>query len=141
MQPCRIAMPDVAEEIRPNVGQREKLIAEIRYLLSRPKEFLIHLCVVESGHGPAIQPERTGGKNQVRTLEARIAAGGCIGKLGRFFEHIFEAWSLRKELRQSIVEANVETDDSRHGGRQHLLYIGRNQRGNEPLFGLRGPQK
>src|SRR5471030_140256 len=94
-------MPDAAQEIRPNPSPREQLRIGLCRFFSHPKKFLVHLVVVKPGHRPAIQAECTSGKNQVRTLEARIAACGCIGKPGRFFEHIFEAWSLRKELRRS----------------------------------------
>ena len=58
MQPARITVPQIAEEIGLDVPFREEFLIAAETGLAGGKEFLVHLGVIEAGHGPAIETER-----------------------------------------------------------------------------------
>src|SRR5467141_5132268 len=71
-----ITVPKVAEEIRFDVPFREELLLTSETGLAGGKELLVHLGVIEAGHGPAIETERPRGHDQVRALQAGIPLHG-----------------------------------------------------------------
>src|SRR5262249_6157182 len=70
-----IAVAEVAEEVRPD--------APLGHYLRRScltgrggEELLVHLCVVEAGHRPAVEAERARGEDEVSALQRPVAEGG-----------------------------------------------------------------
>src|SRR2546426_9842961 len=78
VQRAWIAVPKVAEEIRFDVPFREELLITSETGLAGGKELLVHLRVIEAGHGPAIETERPRGQDQGRALKARIPLRGRL---------------------------------------------------------------
>src|SRR6266568_9476975 len=80
-QLARIAVPQVAEEIRLDVPFRKKFLITAKTGLAGREELLVHLCVIETGHRSAIEPDRSGRQDQVRALQARIPLRGRFDQL------------------------------------------------------------
>src|SRR6267142_535788 len=58
VQRAWITVSKVAEEIRFDVAFGEELLLTSETGLAGGKELLVHLGVIEAGHGPAIEPAR-----------------------------------------------------------------------------------
>jgi hypothetical protein len=50
-----LPVPKIAEEIRLHVPFREEFLIAAETGLAGGKEFLVHLGIIESGHGPDIE--------------------------------------------------------------------------------------
>src|SRR5205809_3658079 len=81
MQLGRIAVTEVAEEIRLDVTLREELLIAAEAWFAGREELLVHLCVIEAGHRPTVETERTCRHDQVSALQAGVA-------LRRRFHHL-----------------------------------------------------
>src|SRR3989442_10252767 len=81
VQRAWITVPKVAEEIRFDVPFREELLFTSETGFAGRKELLVHLGVIEAGHGPAIETERPSGHDQVRALQAGIPLRGRLHQL------------------------------------------------------------
>src|SRR6266446_1397164 len=77
-----IAVAEVAEEVRFDAALRLDL--RRRFVLPHRdrKELLVHLRIVEAGHGSAVQAKRARGENEIRALQAAVAEGGDLRQLG-----------------------------------------------------------
>ena len=53
---------------------------EVNFPLTIGKKFCIEFVRVEPGHRPAIQPQSTRGKDEVRGLQRTIAEGGLVNQ-------------------------------------------------------------
>src|SRR5260370_40398370 len=60
VQRAWMTVPKGAEEIRFDVPFREELLITSEKGLAGGKELLVHFCVIEAGHGPAIATKRPG---------------------------------------------------------------------------------
>ena len=76
-----IAVSKIAQEIRLDVTFRKELRIAAETWLPCGKELLIHLGVIEAGHRPAVEAERSCGEDQVSALQAGISLGGHLDQL------------------------------------------------------------
>src|SRR3989442_12214029 len=136
LQRAWIAVPKVTEEIRFDVPFREELLITPETWFAGGKEFLVHLGVIEAGHGPAIETERPRGHDQVRALQARIPLRGDLHQLRIALKQLRHAGIGREQLRQLLVELQVVGDDDGGGSGHRLLDVEWRQRRAEPLLGF-----
>ena len=93
MQGAWIPVAKVAEEVRLDVAFREEFLIAAETWFAGGKELLVHLAVIEAGHGSAIETERARSHHQVCALQTGIA-------LCSRFHHV---WTALKELRHPGV--------------------------------------
>ena len=107
---------------------REELLLAAETGLAGGKELLVHLGVIEAGHGPAIETERPRSHDQVRALQAGVPLRGRLHQLRIAFEELRHPGVLREQLRQLLVELQVVGDDHRHRSGHRLLDVEWGQR-------------
>src|SRR4029079_7137594 len=102
MQPIRIAVAEVTEEIRLDVplGKEFLLAAETR--LPGGEELLVDLGVVEAGHRAAAEAEGPRGEDQVGALQAGIALRGRLDEIGVAQKELLHAGALREQPGQLL---------------------------------------
>ena len=83
MQRAWIPVPNVAEEIRLDVPLRKEFLLTAETGLAGGKELLVHLGMIEAGHGPAIETECPRGHDRYAPcrLEFRLAVVSTISGL------------------------------------------------------------
>src|SRR5215471_2638041 len=69
----RIAVAEIAQEVRLHVALGKELLIAAEARFAGGEELLVHLRVVEAGHRPAVETERARGEDQIRALQARVA--------------------------------------------------------------------
>src|SRR6266702_5485368 len=92
MEPRRLAVPQVAQEVGLPAPVGEELGVELR--------------VVEARHRAAVQPEGTGGDDEIAALDAAIPESRDVCELGVRDEDRAEV-PLRIQAREQVVEERV----------------------------------
>jgi hypothetical protein len=125
----RIAITEVAQEIRLDAGPGEKLG--------------IHFGVVESGHRSAFKPDGSRRDDEVAALDRTVAERGRLGVRLLVFagEYAARILIVRKKLWQQFVELGVVSDDSGHGRGHCLVHVARAERRLQPLLCFAAAQK
>lgn len=72
MQPTWIAVPKVAQEIHFHLPFRKEILIAPETRRAGGKELLVHLGVIETRHGPAVETDRARGHDQVGALQAGV---------------------------------------------------------------------
>src|SRR6476660_9421214 len=103
---------------------REELLLTL-FALSRCEKFIIHLGVVESGHGSAIEPQGTGRKHQICSLKRGIALCSRFNELRIVFEYAAHGWILWEELWKFVVELHVIGNDDSNRCGHRFRYVAR----------------
>src|SRR6266508_2598830 len=85
-QPARVAVAEVAQEVRLDVALGEELLVAAFAVLPRREELLVQLRVVEPGHRAAVQAQGAGGHDHVGAymIMAARALGLDCGPMSGF---------------------------------------------------------
>ena len=120
-QRARIAIAEIAQEVRLDVGAGE--------------EIAVDSLVVEARHRPAIEPQRPRRHDQIGAFQRAVAEGGVENFLVVALEPALGV-GVRKQLGQVVIEVEVVADDGAHRRLHGLVAIAFGEIRLQALFGL-----
>src|SRR6202022_3264518 len=106
-----ISVAEIAQKVRLHVPRRKELLLAAFAFLARAKKLLVQLCVVEAGHRSAVESQPARRKNEIGTLQRRVAPRGDLDQRRVGHKQITHARVVRKQLRQLVMELQIVCDD------------------------------
>src|SRR6202162_3787865 len=102
-----ISVAEIAQKVGLHVPRRKELLLAAFAFLAGAKKLLVQLCVVEAGHRSAVELQRARRKNEIGTLQRRVAPRGDLDQRGVGHKQITHARVVRKQLRQLLMELQI----------------------------------
>src|SRR5258707_12205760 len=85
VQAGRVAVAEIAQEVGLQPPRRV-LLAHPLAFQPRSEELLVDSGIIEAGHWPAIQAQRTGREYEISSLKGRVAPCGNFRQIRAVFE-------------------------------------------------------